>query len=146
LAAVALIAVWSVISIRLVDTWRDTGTLWTRQIDVQPIGRAYRDRALYYQETGQLQAALADYSTAIGIAQGVDWPHRHNLFAFRGALLARMGRHREAADDFSEALRLFPHRSYHHLRGLALLELGKVEEARDDFRLAGPDPPPLAWF
>jgi len=146
LLVAALLVCWTVISVRLIETWENAGTRWTRQIELEPLGRAYRDRGFYYHQNGSLEAAYADYTAAIGIARERGWQPLYNLFAFRGALLADLGREREAVEDFSAAISLFPHPSYYQGRGRALEKLGRDAEAREDFGGGGPAPPALDWF
>lgn len=51
-------------TVKLIAVWRDTGTFWSRIIDVQPRGRAYQERGLYYFSCQKLDLAIADSTRA----------------------------------------------------------------------------------
>ena len=145
-AALVVLLVWYAgMTGRLIDVWHDTGTLWSRVIDISPMGRAYADRGVFYLTTGKSGAAIDDFSAALGIAAAAGMP-MHNLLAFRGVALEDTGRFEEAINDLTAAIGELPHPTYYYHRGLALKGVGKVREAGEDFALAGPNPPPIDWF
>ena len=131
---------------KLIPVWRNTGTFWSRVIEVNPVGRAYADRGVYYLINGRSGAALEDFNAAIVIALNSGNSNIYNLYAFRGAALSDGGRFAEAVADFDRAIGLFPHPTYFHLRGTALRAMGRSAEALEDFHKAGSNPPPLDWF
>lgn len=136
----------AVLTVRLVRVWQDTGAFWTRVIEIDPVGRAYGDRGVYYLITGNSAAAVDDFTVAINIAVNANVPSVYNLYAFRGVALSDSGRYAEAIPDFDRAIAFKPHPAYFQLRGTALKALGRAEEAERDFRNAGPNPSPIDWF
>lgn len=131
---------------RLIGVWNDTGTFWSRVIEVSPAGRAFGDRGVYYLIKGRSSEAVADFTAAIAIAEGSNRRVLHNLYAFRGAALTDVGRFAEAVADLDRSIELYPHPTYYYLRGTALKTMGRTAEAETDFRSAGTDPPAIDWF
>jgi tetratricopeptide (TPR) repeat protein len=134
------------ITLQLIPVWKDTGTFWSRVIAIQPVGRAYGDRGVYYLIAGRSAEAERDFTSAIDIALGAGMKSVYNLYAFRGVALSDTGRYAEAVTDFDRAIAIYPHPTYFQLRGAALRALGRTAEAERDFRSAGPNPPPIDWF
>lgn len=134
------------VTLKLVKVWQDTGSFWSRVIEIEPVGRAYGDRGVYYLINGRSAAAVADFSAAIDIAAKAGVRSIFNLYAFRGVALSDTGRFAEAVADFDRAIALYPHQTYFQQRGAALKGLGRAAEAEEDFRRAGPSPPPIDWF
>lgn len=145
-ALAALLLFYAATTVRLIGVWKDTETFWGRIIDVDPIGRAYQERALFRAEIGKFNEAVDDFSRAIAITDSLNMPLNYNLYANRAEALRAAGRYREAERDFTIAIGLLPHKAYYHLRGLTLQALGRTAEAARDFRRAGPNPPHLDWF
>lgn len=133
-------------SLRLIDVWHDTGTLWSRVIDSKPMGRAYRERGFFYLSTGRYAEAISDFTTALDIAANLQRNDIFNLYAYRGEALRKKGLYEEAISDFRMAIALKPHPRYYYRLGLALREAGKVTEAAENFRLAGHDSGPIELF
>jgi hypothetical protein len=149
-ATVAMVMVLLVIGIgitvKLSGVWQDTGTFWSRVIAVEPVGRAYGDRGVYYLIKGKSGLAVDDFTVAIDIAVKAGVKSVYNLYAFRGVALSDVGRFAEAIADFDRAIALYPHPTYFQQRGFALKSLGRAAEAEADFRRAGSEPPPIDWF
>jgi protein O-mannosyl-transferase len=131
---------------RLIGVWRSSGTLWTRVIEQQPLGRAYQERGLFNLGTGRYPEAVEDLSTALAIAARLGMPENYNILAHRGEALRLAGRHDEAVRDFSAAIALNPHPVYFHLRGLARKALGDAAGAAEDLVRAGVEAGPLGWY
>lgn len=140
------LAVATVQTLRLIPVWRDTGSFWSRVIEVEPVGRAYGDRGVFSLINGNAAAALADFDAAVAIAERAGQKSIYNLYAFRGVALSDLGRFREAIVDFDRAIQLLPHPTYYQARGKALQAVGRFSEAAADFRRAGANPPPIDWF
>jgi protein O-mannosyl-transferase len=145
-AVVVLLLFYTGMSVRLIDVWKNTGNLWTRILAVEPVGRAYKERGLYYLQHGEYRAALDDLTTAIGIAEKMGRTDTYNLYAFRGEALASSGRYDEAVRDLTAAIASSPRPLYFFHRGLAWKALGKSREADEDFARAGGETGPLVWF
>ena len=132
---------------RHINIWNNSGALWTRVIDYQPLGRAYKSRGAYYLANGDYPAAIRDFTAAIDVAVGYEMREEtFNLFAGRGAAYGNEGQHENAVKDFSTAIELYPHPLYYYHRGLSLQALGKENEAARDFERAGGEEGPIVWF
>lgn len=142
----AILTLYGVTTLRLIAIWDNTGTLWSRVIQLQPMGRAYKDRGIFYLKSGNYPAAIEDLSVAIEIASRAGMPEIFNIYALRGDASIKAGRYDAAVRDFSDAIALFPDPVYFYNRGIALQALGRKNEADDDFRRAGPDPGVIRWF
>jgi len=134
------------ITLRLIKVWQDTSTFWSRVIEIEPVGRAYGDRGVFYLINGRSAEAAGDFSAAIDIAVSTGLASVYNLYAFRGVAFSDVGRYAESVADFDRAIGMYPHPTYFQQRGLALKALGREAEAEDDFRRAGPNPPLIDWF
>ncbi len=143
--SILLLIFYAIITYRLIGTWQNSETLWTRQILIQPVGRAYQLRGFHYLEKGRNLEAADDLLKAIKIARDIGFPGIYNAHAMRGAALNRLGRYEEAVQEFNAAIRLNPQPNYYYHRGLALRALGMKKEADDDFILAGEDTGELGW-
>jgi protein O-mannosyl-transferase len=133
-------------TLKLIGVWQDTGTLWSRVIELHPLGRAYSDRAFHYRTVGDHSAAIDDFSQAIRIAVDAAMPEIYNLYAFRGLTYAEAGQYDKAVADFSAAIALYPHPTYYYQRGLALREMGRAREAEADIARAGSGAGPIDWY
>ncbi len=132
-------------TLRLINVWKNTGTLWSRVIDGQPIGRAYKDRGAYYLTTGNYPAAIYDLTTAIDIATNAGLLDIYNVYALRGDALSHAGRYEEAVNDFNVAIAMSPRPVYFYHRGLALKAWGRLKEANNDFERAGNERGAIDW-
>lgn len=143
---VALIIGCGAMTIRLVSAWENPKTLWTRQIKIQPLGRAYTFCGIYCFSIGKYAAALDEFSKSLKIAQQAGREDLFNILAYRGETLRAMGRHEEAIEDFTAAISMSPHPQYYYFRGCSLQALGMMAEAAEDFRRAGKQTGPITWF
>ncbi|MCK2217974.1 tetratricopeptide repeat protein [Actinomadura sp. ATCC 31491] len=118
-----------------------------------PAERAFKlgfDRnglALIELRHGRPAAALALVESALELARelGARHPlHRMVLLANRAQLLAALGRHKEALDDYAAAIALDPaFPDYYLERGNLLFKLGQRDEAQADYERAMRAGPPL---
>ncbi len=145
-AVIAFLLFTAAMTQQLIGVWHDTGTFWSRVIEVEPVGRAYGDRGVYYLINGRSAEAVEDFSAAIAISVNTGLKPGYNLYAFRGVGLSDTGRYVEAVSDFDRAIAIYPHPTYYYYRGLALQALGRTTDAENDLRRAGPQPPPIDWF
>lgn len=130
---------------RLLGTWKHSGTLWTRVIEVQPVGRAYYFRGNYFFEEGNYTAAADDFLTSIKLAYQAGHPEVYTLHAFRGEALLKGERYEESVEEFSKAIDLSPIPTFFYYRSLALRQLGRVREAEEDLARAGGEHGPIIW-
>lgn len=94
----------------------------------------YRSRAIVHWRSGNLQNAIADFSSAIDRSAE---DARTELICDRGRVYALSGRYPEALADFAEAIRLCP--LYGHAfceRGIAHAAAGRAEQALADLSRA----------
>ena len=113
--------------------WRDSLTLWTRVVDVEPaapiahnnIGnlsfqaRRYNESIQHYQQAVTLQPDYAEAHNNLGVAY------------------SRVGRLADAIAEYQRALAIAPFNDQARENwGLALAEEGKVAEAIEQYRLA----------
>lgn len=143
--AVCILLVFTGITLRLIPVWDNTGTLWSRVIAIDPLGRAYQERGLYRFNNGDAYGAAEDLSAAIDIARANN-VFGFNLVAHRGMVFLALKRYGEAVADFNEAISQHPASRYYYNRGLALRGLGRIVEAEDDVRRAGADRGPVTWI
>ncbi len=146
LAAFSLIAVYSLLSVRMFTVWRSTEALWSRVIAVQPIAINYKERGRNYHLEGRYEEAAADFSTAILLLSETLKPYSYNFFAFRAESLRCAGLYADAVRDFDAAIALLPHPVYFHHRGLTLKAMGRLAEAESDFSKGGRVTTPVVWF
>lgn len=126
-------------------SWRNSGTLWTRVIEREPVGRAYYYRSDYYMETGRYSEAVQDLETSVKLAAEAGHPEIYTLHALLGESLRKAGRNEEAVAAFSRAIAIFPVPNFFYYRSLALRQLGHVREADEDLMMAGPERGPIIW-
>jgi len=139
--------VWCVAeTLRLIAVWDNTGTYWSRVVELEPGAQAYKERGWYRYENGMYPQAIDDYSAAIRTVTSAWRPYVYNIYAYRGEALRAAGRHAEAVQDFTTAIGMFPHPSYYHYRGLSLKAMGKEREAEDDLRRGGYAPGLIEWY
>ena len=144
-AGVAVIVACGFASWRFIGVWKNTETVWSRIIDLQPTGRAFKERGLYYLSTGSAAAAAGDLTASIRFAQRAGLDEIYKLYAFRGVALFNQGHYRDAVEDFSRAIALCPDPVYFYQRGRALSAVGKAKEAEADFNRAGSADGPIEW-
>ncbi|HLY10158.1 MAG TPA: tetratricopeptide repeat protein [Planctomycetota bacterium] len=124
LAALAALA-W-----RQTGFWKDSETLWTRQIAVDPGSwTGYLNRGSARHDAGDRAGALADYTRCLELKTD-------NVVARtnRGTVRLDLDDPRGALEDYGLAIGLHPtYERAWNLRGLALERLGDRDGARRDF-------------
>lgn len=91
--------------------------------------RAYRIRAIAFEESGDSIKALDDYSTSLRL-QNRD----ARTYIDRATLYFKLKRYGEVIADCDQAIRLNPNATHaYRYRGLSLLEMDKYDEALRDF-------------
>jgi hypothetical protein len=144
--AIALLVFYGGMTIKLIGVWKDSGTMWSRTMEVEPSAILFKERGRYYYAAGMFDKAAEDYTAAINSASGGFKAYVYNLYAFRGEALRAAGRLPEAAQDFSTAIGLSPQPPYFRLRGEILREMGRLAEAEQDFKFAGTATGQLEWY
>jgi tetratricopeptide (TPR) repeat protein len=97
---------------------------------------AYFGRARDRDTRGKQEAALEDYTMSIRLGAKSGRPGLDNIYGYRGDLLIRMNRFREAVGDYTNALLFSPSPQYYTGRAIALQAMGEVQQAREDFDMA----------
>ncbi len=93
------------LSARQCGFWKDSITLWTRQIEFDPGSSvAWSNRAIARQVRGDLTGALSDYARVFEIEE----PAQAKPWINRGIARAILGDHENAIADFTKALEREP--------------------------------------
>jgi tetratricopeptide (TPR) repeat protein len=79
----------------------------TVAIELEPGPRCYAMRGMSYEELGQFDKALADYTSALEIAGDLD----PRVYLLRGTLHSRRNNVPSAIADLEQAVRLLPRES-----------------------------------
>lgn len=141
-----LLAGYSVMSYRLIQTWDNGGTMWTRAIAHAPSSAAYWRRAMYNYSAGNYRKAADDYTAAINLVTPGWRPFLHNYYAHRGEALIAAGNLVEAVADLTAAIDEYPHPAYYRIRGEALRMLGREQESAADLMRTSKVDEPLGWY
>lgn len=145
-STVMILVFYALLTEKLIDVWRDTGTFWSRIIEENPMGRAYQERGMYYYGRGEYTLAIKDLTSAIEIASSLGLNDMYNLNAFRGEACRRVKKYDDAIKEFTYAISKAPRPAYFYHRGLALKALGKTEAANKDFVRAGLEVLSIDWY
>lgn len=132
-AVLVTIAGWSYLTAQQVRVWRDSETLWSAAIAVDPACAICRSNLGSAQlKAGRLDAAFSELLAAIALRPGRATPHNT-----LGAVLYRQGRYAESAREFDLAVRLKPGfaEPINNL-GVLYVHLGKLDEAVRQFEAA----------
>lgn len=131
---IAISTVYSVITVRQISVWRNTGTLWSRVIDLKPDGLTYFTRGKYYELIGEYENALKDMTESLGFAERKGYSKIYEVYFARADIYFKTGNYQNALEDYDQAIKLnpAPAAEYYYQRGMALQMLEKTEQARDD--------------
>jgi Flp pilus assembly protein TadD len=142
--ALAVVGILAALSWRQTNYWRDSISLWTRAVEVDP----RNDVALYnlgsaLAEAGQRDAAIARYEQALALVPSHAGARR-NRDLLEAARLEEEGNRLASNRDlagaiarYGEAVRLDPQRTHSQAAlGMALLESGRAGEARPHLQAA----------
>jgi tetratricopeptide (TPR) repeat protein len=123
----AVVALLSALSWRQTGFWKDSETLWTRQIAIDSGSwPGYMSRGSARHEAGNRQGSLEDYTRCLELK-----PENFLAWTSRGTVRAELGDPRGALEDYARAIEIQP--AYEHawnLRGLTLERLGDRAGAR----------------
>jgi len=145
IGGVLLVGAYGVTSWNFIGTWKSTETLWSRIIDLQPTGRAFKERGLYYLSRGMNAEAGRDLAASINFARKADLEEIYKLHALRGVALFKQDLYAEAVHEFDRAISSCSDPKYFFYRGMALMALGRTKEAEADFSQAGGATGPIEW-
>lgn len=126
----ALLLLLGGLTARQTRYWKDSITLWTRQIDFDPeADLAWRNRGSARHLRGDAAGALQDYDTCLRLR-----PDQPGVLADRGSTRLDLGDRAGALADLNRALELEPRLSKaYNLRGLARERQGDLPGARADY-------------
>lgn len=134
-AVLAVSAVLSALTIAQIGCWKDSLTLWNRQIEVYP-GRGfqvYNQRGIVHGEAGRHIEALSDFNMAIAL-NGKDALAYNN----RGLTYMEIGELGRAIEDFRVAASLNPSWSAPYASlSLAYMRMGEKELSIETAEKAG---------
>lgn len=101
------------------------------------VGHAFGNRGASYEKKGEYEAALRDYTRAIGFD-----PLEPLNYYNRGNLYSRFSQYERALQDLDRAIRLDPrYAAAHKARNVVLEKLGRQPRAIEDRdRALAPDP------
>lgn len=131
---ISIAAVFSFLTVRQAGIWKDSVTLWSREIEIYPmtVPMAYNSRGQAYHAMGEVEKAIEDYSVAIELNPFDAFPYNNRGLANEG--LAKTD---AAISDYTRAISLDPSYFYaYNNRGIAFGQAGRFTEAMDDFTTA----------
>jgi Tfp pilus assembly protein PilF len=138
--ALVVAVLLSTMTVRQIGVWKSTSTLWERVMGLYPQdSHPHAGRALGAMEEERYEDALSYIVKAIEMEQGysASSPKLHWLYNIRADVQMALGRHREAAGDFSRAIELNPAVEAYYLgRAKALEGLGELVGAVSDYQKA----------
>jgi tetratricopeptide (TPR) repeat protein len=136
-AACLLLSALSFGTVKQIALWKDNRVFWNYLVEKSPypIPIAYNNRGLAFQESGQADRAIADFTTAITL----DPAHYAAYLAYvnRGIVFKDRGETYKALEDFNMALILNPsYANAYYNRGWIFAETGQLDRAVEDYTRA----------
>lgn len=132
-ATLALLTGLGILTVRQIGAWRDSLTLWTHVIELEPRAHlAFYNRATLRTEAGDWTGAFDDLNRALAIDPGfiMAW----NL---RGVVRMHLQDLQAAKNDLERAIDLDPRYAKAWLnRGVVRMKLGDLDGAIDDYTQA----------
>lgn len=117
---------------RQTQVWKNGETLWKHAIQVEPISRNHAALGDFYQKKGAFDQALAKFTDAINLKPG-----KYDHWGDRGTTYFKMGNYAAAIQDFQKSLELKPEaEKVHRNMGSALGAAGRYNEALGYFNRA----------
>lgn len=141
LIAIAVVAVSVLVTRNLLPAWRNSETLWSRAIEVDPNynGKAYYYRATYYMGRDENEKALADITRSLEIGKAKKFSGIGDLYFLRAEIYQNLAENGLAIDDYTTALSATPRGRWgliYARRGAAWGRSGREDLARDDLQEA----------
>lgn len=131
--AATAIVIMSFITLNQNKTWKNSLTLWDKNIEIYPEGfYGYFNRGNEFKKQNQLPQALDDYNSSI------QYNSRFmEAYYNRGNVQSDLGNNTDAISDFSKAIELNPKYFVAYFnRGNSKAALNNFKEAIDDYTLA----------
>lgn len=131
---VLLLLFLSSLTIKQIEVWKNTFSLWTYVIEKEPqkVPVAYNNRGLNFGKAGLMEKAIDDFNLAIKIN-----PKYAGAYSNRGYAYYLIGQNGKALDDLNKAIDLDNNfvKAYEN-RGTLYLETGNKVRAISDFQKA----------
>ncbi len=128
--AAAVVIVLAVLTWQQTHVWRDSRSLWTHALGVEPSSMAHSNVGVLLARQGRAAEAAEHFQRALAIK-----PRDAELYTNLGAALAQQGRPGQAAEQFRRALALTPGSPLAHTNlGNALAQQGQLDEALQHYR------------
>ncbi len=130
-AAVSILVLLSVLTVKQTGVWKDSVTLWGSVIETSPVNLpfAHMNRAVAHEKAGRLAEAIADYDAAID-----QDPAYAEAYANRGVAYEKAGKIDQAIADYQKAIALDPSsaQTYFNL-GTVYLGAGRLVDAVEQY-------------
>jgi Tfp pilus assembly protein PilF len=132
-AAVVIVGVLATLTWRQTGVWRDSETLWTQVLRVEPSSPiGHNNRGNVFAQRGDEASAIAEYQRAVELSPRYAEAH-NNL----GVALARLGRAGDAVPHYQHALSIDPKfADAENNWGIAAVQQGNADEGMKHYRLA----------
>lgn len=129
-----VIGIMSYKTIKQIDVWRDSVSLWSHEIKIFPdkVYVAYSGRGAAYAELGELDMALRDLDMAVKLS-----PTTANAYFNRGTLFHKRGEYYRSIKDLNKAIELDPKYIDAYInRGIVKHDVGQYAQAIHDYNSA----------
>lgn len=155
-----------ILTVRQTAVWRNSLSLWNRELEYYEIPVAYTGRGNAYAASGSFSQAIKDYTRAIHLEPASAKAYNNRALSYaktgnyqaalddlhtaitlnkndartyfnRGNVHKRLTMHQEAIEDYTEALRLDPARAeVYNNRGNTYMQVNEIQKAVEDFTRA----------
>ncbi len=137
-AMLAILSALSILTIRQEEIWRNSITLWSRQLrEFNDSTLGYNNRGNAYMDAGDDARAVDDFTSSIRVDSANAGPRNNRDLALahnnRGLIYLKLRQYGLALEDFNTAVALIPDSPIARSnRGISYLRLGRLEEAIED--------------
>src|SRR5262249_40868894 len=143
LATAGLVVACVCLTLADLPRWKDSLSLFDAALKKGPHYVAYTSRGIAFLDTGNAEAALADFNSALKMNPSFSYAYNN-----RGSILSDQGRYDEAMGDFDAAITNNPYLAdAYDNRANALARKGEPEKALTDYgRALGLDPVNASYY
>ncbi len=137
--SVAAALVLGLLTFRQERFWKDSISLWSRELKYKPVTLAYTGRGYAYYQEGRYAEAIEDYTVVIEGTKGrkTDDIELDEVYNKRGLAYEKRGELKQAIADFGDAVRLNPKNARAlNNRGNAYRKAGSFDLAVSDLNAA----------